>query len=121
MPTSANNPKEDVTYHRILFTIPFRSEMGPKDIKVLVSILHLNLCLQPKSRWVATKPGIRRLDRDSGLVLLYGPEEGTWVLEGRTWGNPPEKFVEAWRLQAATVALRLDPDVSFPAWTDLPL
>ena len=111
MPTSADNPKEGVTYHRTLFSIPFRSEMESKDSTVLVRILNLNLCLQPKLRWPAAKPGIRRLDRDTAFVLLYGPEEGTWVLEGRTWGSPPEKFVEAWRREATAVALRLDPSV----------
>ena len=106
-------PKQD---HRTLFVVPFTSAMDSKASELLVSLLHLNLCLEPKLRWPAAKPGIARLDRDSALVLLHGEMEGSWILEGRTWGDPPQKFVDSWHLQAKDVAHQIDPSETFPAW-----
>jgi hypothetical protein len=47
------------------------------------------------------------LDFWSGLFLERGGAEGEWVLEGRTWGHPPESVVHEWHVRAALAAREL--------------
>lgn len=91
--------------------------MEEADSSLLSRLLHLNLCLEPKLRWVASKPGVRSLDRETGLYLLEGSVEGSWLLEARTWGNPPKNLVNIWHQEALAVARRINPNGAFwPAW-----
>jgi hypothetical protein len=60
--------------------------MSDLDIARLARVLDLDTHLHPKLHNSPASPGVRRLDFDSGLFLLRGPEDGSWLLEGRAWG-----------------------------------
>lgn len=97
-----------------LFAVPFASTMSDADIAVLTRTLDLVTHMHPKLHDSPTSPGVMRLDFYSGLFLERGPDEGYWVLEGRTWGDPSPLIVHDWHLRAAAAAHRLDPTVAVP-------
>ena len=97
-----------------LFAVPFASTMSDADIAVLTRTLDLVTHMHPKLHDSPTSPGVMRLDFYSGLFLERGPDEGYWVLEGRTWGDPSPSIVHDWHLRAAAAAHRLDPTVAVP-------
>jgi hypothetical protein len=70
--------------------------------------------MHPKLHDSPTSPGVVRLDFYSGLFLERGPDEGQWVFEGRTWGDPSPSIVHDWHLSAAAAAHQLDPTVAVP-------
>ena len=76
--------------------------------------LQLVTYLTPKPGVSGAPPGVARLDFWSGLFLERGETEGEWVLEGCTWGHPPESLVHDWHVRAALVAKRLDQAVEIP-------
>jgi hypothetical protein len=78
--------------------------MSDVDIARLARVLNLDTHLHPKLHNSPARPGVMRLDFDSGLFLLRGPENGSWLLEGRTWGDPPRELVHEWHLRAAAAA-----------------
>jgi hypothetical protein len=55
------------------------------------------------------------LDSWSGLFLERGAGQDEWVLEGRTWDDPPESAVYELHVRAALAAKKLDPTVQMPA------
>lgn len=99
---------------RTLFSVAFASPMSDLDIARLARVLDLDTHLHPKLHNSPASPGVRRLDFDSGLFLLRGPEDGSWLLEGRAWGDPPRELVHKWHLRAAAAAHQLDPTVTVP-------
>jgi hypothetical protein len=109
-PTSTPRKTEATT----LFAVPFVSAMSDADIAVLTRTLDLVTHMHPKLHDSPTSPGVMRLDFYSGLFLERGPDEGHWVLEGRTWGHPSPSIVHDWHLRAAAAAHRLDPTVAVP-------
>lgn len=112
--SSAAKPAPVTHGRRTLFSVAFASPMSDLDIARLVRVLNLDTNLHPKLHNSPTSPGVRRLDFDSGLFLLRGPENGSWLLEGRTWGYPPRELVHEWHLRAAAAAHQLDPTVTVP-------
>jgi len=73
---------------RVLFQVPFTSEMDDGDAAYLGRTLDLVTHLHPKLHDSPTSPGVVRLDFDSGLFLDHGAHDGAWVLQARTWGRP---------------------------------
>ncbi|MEO8968380.1 MAG: hypothetical protein ABI427_12625 [Solirubrobacteraceae bacterium] len=102
------------TQATMLFAIPFASAMTDHDIALLARILDLATNVHPNLRGSPASPGVARLDFDSGLFLRHDATEGRWVLEARTWGNPPAWIVHDWHVQAAAAAHQLDPTVATP-------
>jgi hypothetical protein len=102
---------------RTLFSVPFKSRMTDEDASRLHTSLELETYLTPKPGVSAVGPGVARLDFWSGLFLEHGPRDGGWVLEGRTWGSPPESLVHEWHIRAAQAAKQLDRDVQVPGAT----
>jgi len=94
-----------------MFSVPFSSTMSDGDVARLARTLNLDMHLHPKLHDSPASPGVVRLDFDSGLFLLRGAEEGRWVLEGRTWGDPLPRTIREWHLSAAAAAHGLDPTV----------
>lgn len=99
----------------VLFEVPFTSAMSDSDLALLACVLDLWTHMYPKMRPDPTSPGVARLDHFSGLFLQRGPDEGQWVLQGRTWGAPAPHSVHEWHLLAAQAARQLDPRVTLPA------
>jgi hypothetical protein len=97
-----------------LFTIRFKSAMTDADLARLHSGLDLVTYTTPKPAVSGVQPGVVRLDFWSGLFLERGSAENEWVLEGRSWGNPPEPLVHEWHVRAALAAKELDPNVTIP-------
>ncbi len=97
-----------------LFRVPFASAMSDADVALLTRELDLTTDMHPKLHPSAVHPGFTRIDFYSGLFLEHGTSEGHWVLEARTWGNPPSWFIHDWHLRAAAAAHRLDPTVVSP-------
>jgi hypothetical protein len=89
--------------------------MTDQDVARLRASLDLATYTDPKPGVSGASPGVARLDLWSGLFLEPGVGEGEWMLEGRTWGNPPEASVREWHIQAALAARELDPRVEIPA------
>jgi hypothetical protein len=100
---------------RLLFSVSFTTRMTDEDIVRLTRTLNLDTHFHPKLRDSPSRPGLARLDFDSGLFLLRGGEDDRWVLEGRTWGDPPPQSVLEWHLRAITAARQLDPTVTYPS------
>jgi hypothetical protein len=88
--------------------------MDADDVAVLARTLDLVTHLHPKLHDSPASPGVARLDFDSGLFLERGESDVGWVLEGRTWGDPPTAMIRQWQLNATAAAHRLDPTVMFP-------
>lgn len=99
---------------RVLFEVPFNSEMGDADLARLARVLDLSTYMHPKQRPDPTSPGVARLDHFSGLYLERGDSDGEWVLEARTWGKPASESVHEWHLRATGAARELDPTVTSP-------
>lgn len=99
---------------RVVFEVPFNSQMSDADLARLVRVLDLSTHMYPKQRPDPTSPGVARIDHFSGLYLERGASEGEWVLEGRTWGTPAPESVHEWHLLAADAARELDPAVRRP-------
>lgn len=99
---------------RILFLVRFATTMSDEDIARLTRTLNLDTHLHPKLHNSPSSPGVARLDFDSGLFLLRNDEDEKWLLEGRTWGDPPSHIIHEWHLRAIAAARQLDPTVTFP-------
>ncbi|HEX5309067.1 MAG TPA: hypothetical protein VFW38_08300 [Solirubrobacteraceae bacterium] len=94
--------------------------MSDADIAVLTRELDLTTHMHPKLHDSPVPPGLTRIDFYSGLFLERDANEGHWVLEGRTWGNPPSWFVHDWHIRAAAAARQLDPTVTIPDGVSAP-
>ncbi len=115
LPPSAPTPRHRCGRGgRVIFEVPFKSEMNDADLALLARLLDLSTHMQQKLRPDPNSPGVARLDHFSGLFLRRGPAEGDWVLEGRTWGSPAAETVHAWQLLAAFAARQLDPAARTP-------
>ena len=99
----------------VLFEVPFSSAMSDADLAVWARVLDLSTHMQQKLRPDPNSPGVARLDHFSGLFLERGADEGRWVLEARTWGDPAPSSIHEWHLLAAQVARQLDARVALPA------
>lgn len=99
---------------RILFSVPFESPMTDADLARLRSELDLVTYITPKPGVSGASLGVVPLDFWSGLFLVRGNREGEWVLEGRTWGLPPDAVVHGWHVRAALAARELDRTVEIP-------
>ncbi|MGZ6724743.1 MAG: hypothetical protein ACXVHK_27700 [Solirubrobacteraceae bacterium] len=88
--------------------------MTDADLARLRASLDLVTYISPKPGVFAASPGLVRLDSWSGLFLEPGAGEDEWVLEARTWGNPPDSLVHEWHVRAALAARELDPTVPLP-------
>lgn len=97
-----------------LFEIPFASAMRDGDLALLARTLDLSMRFHPKTSPRHDSPGLGRLDRDSGLFLNRGVDEGQWTLTARTWGHPAAQSVHEWHVLAAGGAHQLDPSVTRP-------
>jgi hypothetical protein len=107
-------PERTTTRRHKLFSIPFRSSMSDADAARLHSELDLVTYLTPKPGVSGASLGVVPLDFWSGLFLEPGANDGEWVLEARTWGNPPESLVHEWQVRVALAARELDPAVQIP-------
>lgn len=101
-------------HRRTLFTIPFKSSMTDADVARLHTALDLVTYISPKPGVSGASAGVVPLDFWSGLFLGRGNGENEWLLEARTWGNPPESIVHEWHVRAALAARELDPTVQVP-------
>lgn len=99
---------------KVLFEVPFTTAMSDADLALLARVLDLWTHMYPKMRPDPTSPGVARLDHFSGLFLERGANEGQWVLQARTWGNPAPQSIHEWHLLAAQAARQLDPRVTLP-------
>jgi hypothetical protein len=95
-----------------MFSVPFSSKMSDADIARLTRTLDLVTHLHPKLHNSPVRPGVLRLDFESGLFLMRGANEVEWALQGRTWGDPPPRIVHGWHLRALAAAHQLDPTVT---------
>jgi hypothetical protein len=99
---------------RTLFCIRFACAMSDAEVARLSRMLDLDTHMHPKLHDSPARPGVLRLDFESGLFLLRGAGDRQWTLEGRTWGDPLRQTVHEWQLRAVAAARRLDPTVSLP-------
>jgi hypothetical protein len=99
---------------RALFSVPFRSPMTIADLGQLQHNLDLTTYITPKPGVSGGQPGVVPLDFWSGLFLQRGASDAEWVLEGRTWGHPPEEVVHEWYVRTALAARQLDSTVEIP-------
>jgi len=104
-------PAHDAT---TLFEVPFASAMSDLDLALLERTLNLSLRPDAKKDPRPASLGFARLDRDSGLFLEPGADEGQWMLHARTWGHPAPESVHEWHVVAAGGAHMLDPTVTPP-------
>jgi hypothetical protein len=114
MQTPTPAPSAGRVRRRTLFSTPFTSSMTDADIARLQRELDLVTYLSPKPGVGGASPGVVPLDFWSGLFLEHGPGDGEWVLEARTWGDPPAPLVHEWHVRAALAARQLDPTVPIP-------
>jgi hypothetical protein len=99
---------------RVLFEVPFTSAMSDSDLSLLAHVLDLWTHMHPKMRPDPNSPGVVRLDHFSGLFLERGADEGQWVLQARSWGEPAPQSVREWHVLAAQAARQLDASVTLP-------
>ena len=99
-----------------LFSVPFKSPMDDADLARLRRVLDLVTYMSPKPGVSGASPGVAQLDFWSGLFLEPGAGADEWVLEGRTWGDPPDSVIHEWHVRAALAARELDPTVQIPPW-----
>jgi hypothetical protein len=98
----------------VLFEVPFTSAMSDSDLAVLARLLDLSTHMYPKMRPDPNSPGVARLDHFSGVFLERGADDGQWVLEARTWGQPAPQSAHEWHVLVAQAARQLDPRVALP-------
>lgn len=116
-PPRTSTPRPSARHERggrVLFEVPFTSEMTDADLARLAQPLDLSAHMYPKLRPDANSPGVVRLDHFSGLFLERGDSAGQWALEARTWGDPAAETVHEWHLLAIDAARVLDPSVKRP-------
>jgi hypothetical protein len=99
---------------RVAFEVAFTSPMRDGDLSVLAHHLDLWRHLEPKLHHSPAGPGVARLDDFTGLFLERGDGPDRWMLQARTWGDPPPRLVHEWLVLAAQAARRLDPSVPLP-------
>jgi hypothetical protein len=99
---------------RTLFEVHFASAMTEDNLAVLSSRLGLTTRLAPQAGIGQGDGRFARLDNSSSLFLQRGTTEGTWILEGRTWGEPSPLNVHDWHVVTAYAAQLLDPTVRPP-------
>jgi hypothetical protein len=97
-----------------MFRIPFRSQLSDFDLKHLESDLGMITDIHPKLHNSPVSPGVVRLDFQSGMFLVPGELQNEWVIEGRTWGDPPQSVIDGWRVHALLAAHHVDPTVTLP-------
>jgi hypothetical protein len=95
--------------------------MGYAEAERLSRVLSMTMCMHPKLHNSPAALGVVSLDSRSGLFLARGEDEGEWVLECRTWGDPPTELVRHWHVLAAEAAHELDPAVSLPRYLAAPV
>jgi hypothetical protein len=102
-----------------LFTIPFASAMSDDDVSSLIRAADFPARVSTTKAPREERVGPARLDYQSGLFLMAGPDEGRWALQARTWGHPGPHSVHRWKVMAAGAARQLDPSVPLPErWPD---
>jgi hypothetical protein len=99
---------------RTLFEVHFASAMTEDNLSVLSSRLGLSTRLAPQTGIGQGDGRFARLDNSSSLFLQSDTTEGTWILEGRTWGDPSALNVHDWHVVTAYAAQLLDPTVRPP-------
>ena len=99
---------------KVLFEVPFSSAMSDADLAVLARVLDVSTHMQQKLRPDPNSPGVARLDHFSGLFLERGADEGRWLLQARTWGDPAPQSVHEWHVLAAQAGRQLDAGVALP-------
>ncbi len=112
--STVRNRKDRSGGRQKLFSIRFKSSMSDTDASRLQRELDLVTYLTPKPGVSGASPGVVRLDDWSGLFLARGHNDGEWILEGRTWNDPPQPVAHDWHLRAALAARALDPTVQIP-------
>jgi hypothetical protein len=112
--STVRNRKDRSGGRQKLFSIRFKSSMSDTDVARLQRELDLVTYLTPKPGVSGASPGVVRLDDWSGLFLERGYNHGEWILEGRTWDDPPRPAAHDWHLRAALAARALDPTVQIP-------
>lgn len=108
-PVPAINPHD--RGGRVLFEIHFTRSMTDADLDLLRRQLDMTLHTAHKLPVDPNSPGVTWLDRFSGLYLEHGAGQDRWVLQARTWGEPPAATVHDWHVCAAQTARLLDPRV----------
>lgn len=98
----------------VLFEVPFTAPAGEFALARLAHVLDVWTHTQSKTRPDPNSPGVVRLDRHSGVFLERGDDDGRWLLQGRTWGDPSPRTVHEWHLLAAQAARQVDPRVALP-------
>jgi hypothetical protein len=99
---------------KTLFSVPFRSKMTDDESNRLRATLDLVMFISPKPGVSGASLGVVPLDFWSALYLDRGAGDDEWVLEGRTWGSPPERAVHDWYVRTALGAKEIDPSVEVP-------
>ena len=94
---------------RRLFAIAFRGAMDDQQVERLARRLSMTTHLHPKLVGAPAAAASAILDAHSLLLLRGGEREDVWVLEGRTWGEPPAQSVARWQALAHEAARALDP------------
>jgi hypothetical protein len=97
-----------------LFDVNFSSAMTEADRAVLSTRLGLTSHVVPQADPSQGDVRFSRLDNSSSLFLQPGSEAGTWLLQGRTWGDPSAQNVHDWHVVAAYAAQLLDSSVTPP-------
>jgi hypothetical protein len=98
-----------------LFDVHFARAMTEENLAVLSSRLGLTTHVVPQADTSQGDVRFARLDNSSSLFLQAGSTEGTWILQGRTWGQPSSLNVHDWHVVTAYAAQLLDPSVRPPA------
>lgn len=98
----------------VLFEVPFTAPASDVPLARLAQVLDVWTHTQSKTRPDPNSPGVARLDRHSGVFLERGGDDGRWLLQGRTWGDPSPRTVHEWHVLAAQAARQIDPRVALP-------
>lgn len=96
---------------QVLFEFSFHSAMAPSERELLRRELDMVMHVDHKLSVDPDSDGHARLDRDAALFLDPVDEAGGWRLQARSWGQPPARTVEGWRLRSGVIAHMLDPSV----------
>jgi hypothetical protein len=103
--------------YTVLFRIPFRAKMTPRVTALLSRELDMFLTLDVKAPFPSANQGagVARLDHFTGLHLFPGKTDDEWLLECRTYGSPSAEVAHGFQVNAARVALLIDPSVEITA------